>query len=147
MALGSTHLLTEISTRNLAGDKGSLCIRFRNTMLLWAFCLGRTSHNPMGLQASYKDSFSFFALSVFTNTQFLHVIKCIMRFDVLTVKSIKFIVFWNVRLCSLIIGVPIIGEIICLSTYGLEGLSYPVETALYQRLQASLKCCCLYQTT
>jgi hypothetical protein len=54
MALGSTQLLTEMSTRNLLGCKRRLACKDDNlTRRLWADCLenmgASMSHNPMGL--------------------------------------------------------------------------------------------------
>jgi hypothetical protein len=61
MALGSTQDLTEMSTRNLPGGKGRPARKAEN---LCAVCLenmeASTFHNPMGLDACYKDGFTLF---------------------------------------------------------------------------------------
>lgn len=59
---------------------------------------------------------------------------CIMRFHILAVKSNKLMVFWNVRLCSVICMYQCLGE-----NEGLQGSGYPEETTLYQRSQCTLK--------
>jgi hypothetical protein len=62
MALGSTQPLTEISTRNLTGDKGRPAPNADNLTAVsrlsrkWA----STSCKPMGSTFCYRDSFTFF---------------------------------------------------------------------------------------
>jgi hypothetical protein len=64
MALGSTQPLTEMSTRNLHGDKGQPARKADN---LTAICElenveASTSHNPMGLHGLLQGSFTFTVL-------------------------------------------------------------------------------------
>jgi hypothetical protein len=59
MALGSTQLLTEMSTRYIPGSKGRPAPKADETYLhLWANCLKdvgtSTSHNPMGLHGQLQ---------------------------------------------------------------------------------------------
>jgi hypothetical protein len=62
MALGSTHPLTEMSTRNIPGDKGRPARKADN---LTAICEptveenvgASTSHNPMGLHGLLQGQF------------------------------------------------------------------------------------------
>jgi hypothetical protein len=55
MALGSTQLLTEITTANLPGGKGRPARKADNLTALLADCLehvgASTSHNPMDLHS------------------------------------------------------------------------------------------------
>jgi hypothetical protein len=68
MAQGLTQPLTEMSTRNLLGGGGGKeaagACGWQPQRHLWADCLenvgASTSHNFMGLCASYRDSFTFF---------------------------------------------------------------------------------------
>jgi hypothetical protein len=55
MALGSTQLLTEMSTRNLPGGKGRPARKGDNLTaiceaIVYKFLAASTSHNQMGLQ-------------------------------------------------------------------------------------------------
>jgi hypothetical protein len=68
MALGSTQLLTEMSTRNLPGGKGRPARKANNLSVIYEYesivykNVGAwASHNPMGLHgACYRDSFTFY---------------------------------------------------------------------------------------
>jgi hypothetical protein len=63
MALGSTQLLTEMSTRNLPGGKklpGRRADNLAPTMSRMSENVGAsTSRNPKGLQGLYRDNFTF----------------------------------------------------------------------------------------
>jgi hypothetical protein len=63
MALGSTKPVTEMSTRNLPGDKSGRRLISESHPHLWADCLeyvgASTAHNPMGLHALLQGQFFF----------------------------------------------------------------------------------------
>jgi hypothetical protein len=63
MALGSTQLLTEMSTRNFPGDKKRPARRADNLAAIYEpnvwKCGSLTSRNPKGLRGLYKENLPF----------------------------------------------------------------------------------------
>jgi hypothetical protein len=93
MALGSTQLLREVSTRNLPGGKGRPARKAENHRHLWAECLPRRVTTLWVCRASYRDCFFL----TFTLCQVNCFWKRLNGAKLVIIKLFQFPSHWRVR--------------------------------------------------